>query len=248
MANPTPPESVATSTASKSSTPNRNTASNAQISPKPAAGAVSNPHKVPPRACYLSTHVKIEVGSKKKIYVIHKDLLRFYSDYFRGAFSGSFKEAIEGKVSLPEEREAVFDIFTQFLYSRLLADDRDEKISWATLVDVWLFGDKYLVPSLQNSAMDSLIKKIEVDHSVPTHQIKKIWEKTLPSSPLRRYLLEHTAYRLSASSFQMFENHWTREALVELVKTFFDKEDTKKYVFPAREKCYYHIHKEGEKC
>lgn len=172
----------------------------------------------------------------------------FYSDYFRGAFNGSFKEAIEGQVSLPEEREDMFDIFTQFLYSRVLADDRDEKISFDTLVDIWLFGDKYLVPSLQNSAMDSLGKRVEAEHLIPTSQIENFWEKTLPSSPLRKYILERTAYKMNASCFQMYENKWTREALVDLVKTLFDKEDTRKYVFPPREKCYYHIHKEGEKC
>lgn len=45
----------------------------------------------------------VEVGPDKTAFKIHKDLLVFYSDYFRGAFNGSFQEAVEGKLSLPDE-------------------------------------------------------------------------------------------------------------------------------------------------
>ncbi|KAI4746328.1 hypothetical protein E4T50_03350 [Aureobasidium sp. EXF-12298] len=214
----------------------------------PAAGAVSSVHKIPPRACFTSTYVTIEVGPKKKTYVIHKELLIFYSDYFRGAFNGSFKEATEGKICLHNESEDVFDVFNKFLYSRLIADDKNEKFSWDKLVDIWLFGDKYIIPSLQNVAMDTIINKVNSDRVIPTNQISKIWEQTLPSSALRKYILERSTYKLSAAEFLKHEDYWTREALLGLIETHFNRDVIEKLTFPARPKCYFHVHKEGEEC
>jgi hypothetical protein len=124
--------------------------------------------------CYRSTYVTIEVGPEKKVYVMHKDLLVFYSDYFRAAFNGTFKEATEGKISLPDEREDVFDIFNHFIYSRRIADQTDDELSWDQLIGVWLFGDKYIVPSLQNVVMDAFIARTEARKATPVSHISSI--------------------------------------------------------------------------
>lgn len=110
-------------------------------------------------------------------------------------------------------------------------------------------GDKYMIPSLQNSAMDAFKQKAESEHTIPTSQISRVWEKTLSSSPIRRYVLERTVDKLSVADFRKYESHWSREALLELVETYVNnKEDNKKRGRPARGKCYCHIHKEGEEC
>lgn len=67
---------------------------------------------------YFQGVVTIEVGPEKKAFIIHKDLLCFYSDYFRAAFNGSFKEAIDGKLSLPNEKAELFDIVNYFVYTK----------------------------------------------------------------------------------------------------------------------------------
>lgn len=188
------------------------------------------------------------MGPNNKAYTIHKDLLTFYSDYFHAAFDGSFKEATEGKISLHDGSEDVFDIVNQLLYSRLLADGEGSKLSWDKLVRLWLFGDKYIIPFLQNSTMDALIKKNNTERRVPTSHVEKIWEKTLPSSPLRKFILDRTVYKMKFASFKDYEHHWTREALVDLIEAYTLKEDTEVLDLPVRDKCYYHIHKEGEEC
>lgn len=58
------------------------------------------------------------VGKKKKAYTLHKDLLCFYSDYFRAAFNGSFKEAAERKLELPNVEEHIFEGAQLWLYTR----------------------------------------------------------------------------------------------------------------------------------
>lgn len=53
----------------------------------------------------------IIVGKEKKAYNLHKDLLCFYSDYFRAALNGNFKEAAEGKLELPNVTISIFEAF-----------------------------------------------------------------------------------------------------------------------------------------
>jgi len=177
--------------------------------------------------------------------VVHKDLLTFYSDYFRAAFNGSFKEATENKIALHDECEDVFEIFSQFIYSRRLSDEEDQGLSFELLKRVWLFGDKYVVPSLQNVIMNALAEKSAKENSVPTAEIKDIWAKTLRSSPLRKWVLDEVVSTMKVAEFRVLKNQWPREALFDLLEVY---EGFKKSKGPKRGKCHFHIHKEGEKC
>lgn len=51
---------------------------------------------------------------------MHLDLLCFYSDYFRAAFQGSFKEASERKMELLGVTKDVFERLQVWLYTRRL--------------------------------------------------------------------------------------------------------------------------------
>ncbi|KAI5257060.1 hypothetical protein E4T42_01325 [Aureobasidium subglaciale] len=85
--------------------------------------------------------VTIEVGPNEQVFSIHKDLLSFYSDYFRGAFENGFKEAVEGKMSLLDEDPETFYIFNTFVYTRGLRNAQGlegSKLSFSTLIDLWL--------------------------------------------------------------------------------------------------------------
>ncbi|KAG9958544.1 hypothetical protein KCU61_g8214, partial [Aureobasidium melanogenum] len=232
-----------------------------QTSQQPVSRAVTTLSKKPPGACY-QTLVTIEVGSEKKKFVIHKDILTFYSDFFRGAFNGSFMEATEGKLSLPDVEVEIFDIFNQFLYTGCLADGQGHALRSIRLIKLWLFGDRFIVPCLQNSAIDALGKRFSIKHSLPTSFTKLVWENTLPSAPLRKYMLDtvvHTAdVEVILSSGH--EEYWTHEALVDLAKALYNEQvvgdieyaeqdpDSDFPTMPKRDKCYYHVHAEGEKC
>ncbi|KAH0378260.1 hypothetical protein KCU92_g8812, partial [Aureobasidium melanogenum] len=225
-----------------------------QTSQQPVSSAVTTLSKRPPGACY-QTLVTIEVGSEKKKFVIHKDLLTFYSDFFRGAFNGSFIEAAEGKLSLPDVEVPIFDIFNQFLYTGRLADGEGHTLRSNTLIKLWLFGDRFIVPCLQNSAIDALDKKFHMTHSLPTRFNKLIWENTLPSALLRKYMLDIVVYMADVEVILSSgnEEYWTHEALVDLAKALFNKQvvgdvDNDYPTMPKRDRCYYHVHAEGEKC
>lgn len=148
----------------------------------------------------------------------------------------------------------VFSIVNQFIYTRELSDDTDHDLDWGLLFRTWLFGDKYLMPALQNRVMDTLIEKVTVTNSVPTPELKFIYKNTLPGSPLRNFLVDLAAYTFDLVSVMTSDEskRWPHEALLDLVKIVAarDKEDIGMRDLPEVNmgRCYYHIHVEGEDC
>ncbi|KXS94365.1 hypothetical protein AC578_2524 [Pseudocercospora eumusae] len=68
--------------------------------------------------------IAIQVGQAHrttKVYEIHRDLLKFYSGYFRTAIKnaegGKFTEGIEGMIHLPDEDITVFDDFRRWFFA-----------------------------------------------------------------------------------------------------------------------------------
>ncbi|THY39224.1 hypothetical protein D6C97_10372 [Aureobasidium pullulans] len=242
----TPP----TKPSSSSTTPTTKT-------PSAVTKAVSVTSKAPPNNCFRGI-VVVEVGPEKQAFSIHKDLLCFYSDYFRGAFDSSFKEAAEGKLSLPTEDPAIFDIFNGFIYTRQLRDATDVKgpnLSFITLVALWIFGDKYIVPALQNKAIDAFKERSDKLRSIPWQlHLRTIYDNTLHGSPLRRIITDMMAYEITVSEKprDKIMEVYPLEALVDLAFTLSDKskEDVGHFRLPAakKAKCYYHVHNEGKSC
>ncbi|KAG9703805.1 hypothetical protein KCU86_g5905, partial [Aureobasidium melanogenum] len=157
--------------------------------------AMSVEAKTPPNNCFRGI-VTVEVGPQKQAFSVHKDLLCYYSDYFRGAFEGSFKEAVDGKMWLEKEDPEIFDIFNAFLYNRRLQDANGlvgPGLSFTTLVDLWIFGDQFVVPLLQNLAIDSFQQKSDTEYTIPwKSHIRKIYDNTLHGAPLRRIMIDMT--------------------------------------------------------
>jgi hypothetical protein len=147
----------------------------------------------------------------------------------------------------------VFTVVIQFIYTRQLSDKLDADLDWEMLVRAWLFGDKDLVPSLQNRVMSALIEKNTKTKTLPTSHLKFIYDNTITGSPLRKIMVDLAAYRSDVSGMMGFEGgkRWPHEALVDLVKALAQKkEGTSKIILPeaSRGKCQYHVHAAGENC
>jgi hypothetical protein len=146
----------------------------------------------------------------------------------------------------------MMNIFNEFLYTGRLFEGDVLAVRWIDLVAVWVFGDKYLVPALQNSAMDMFIKKMHTRKCIPMRAIPAIWESTLASSPLRKLMLDILAYKPDIEAVLACGDRmqvWTEESLKDLVRAVHGRETTDgEYKFPRRGNCHYHIHNEGEKC
>jgi hypothetical protein len=187
-------------------------------------------------------------------FLIHKDIIIFYSEYFRGAFNGNFSEAVERKISLADERVDVFSIVNQFIYTRQLSGGVDSHLDAEVLIRAWIFGDRYLMPSLQNKAMTAIMKKHTESGFTPIYQTKLIYANTLSGSPLRRFITDLVAYRCDVGSLMDSHGsqHWPHEALVDLLKVMGAKkmEEFGRFVLPETNKgrCYYHVHANGGNC
>ncbi|KAH0372207.1 hypothetical protein KCU65_g1356, partial [Aureobasidium melanogenum] len=219
--------------------------------------AMSVEAKTPPNNCFRGI-VTVEVGPQKQAFSMHKDLLCYYSDYFRGAFEGSFKEAVDGKIWFEKEDPAIFDIFNAFLYNRKLQNADGlvgPDLTFATLVDLWIFGDQFVVPLLQNLAIDSFQERSDKQRCVPwVAQIRKIYDNTLHGAPLRRIMIDMTAFETHIGRRPREEvvESWPVEALVDLAFELSLKtsEEVKSLKMPEykKVKCYYHVHNQGEEC
>ncbi|CAD0110786.1 unnamed protein product [Aureobasidium uvarum] len=221
--------------------------------PRTLSKAVSIPSQRPSNE-HFDTVVTIEVGPEKKVFVVHKELLCFYSDYFRAPFDGSFKEAIEGKLTLPDENIDTFYLFDGFLYTNQLRNQErasGSNIRCYNLSRLWVFGDKYLVPALQNMAMDCLVERLHIVKkrlgSEPTMSF--IYDNTVHDSPLRRMAIDWQVYGICVTDREQLCS-WPREAVVDLAMAQSTKE-TMHYAgkqLPESGKCHYHLHAEGEFC
>ncbi|KAH0363124.1 hypothetical protein KCU65_g7599, partial [Aureobasidium melanogenum] len=222
----------------------------------PSTGAVSTPDQTPSSKQFRGKLVTIIVGSSKESFSIHKDLLVFYSDYFRAAFNGSFTEATEGRIELRDVELEVFQNFHSWLYTRKLLVDKihshnDESMSWGQLFDLWIFGDRFQVPLLQNCVMDEIIGRGD---EISLKFIKVAYENTVAGSPLRRIMIEFLAYHtnLEGGDYGIMRakdrKHLTVEMLQDLVVELNTARKNKvRYgKTPKRDKCFFHIHGKAE--
>lgn len=76
--------------------------------------------------------VIIYVGPERKRYLVHKALLTKESDYFDRALNGSFKEAEDQAIDLPEETPAAVDLLVGWLYQDKIPTVRSAAGPFAT--------------------------------------------------------------------------------------------------------------------
>ncbi|KER00148.1 hypothetical protein AUEXF2481DRAFT_24501 [Aureobasidium subglaciale EXF-2481] len=207
-----------------------------------AARAISTSNKLPSRKHYKNT-VTIVVGPEKEPYTLHKELLCFYSDFFRAAFQGSFKEATEGRIELLDVQ-----------HESSTADPSLPRHT--TLANLWVFGDQYQIPLLQNCAIDAIIKKTELSKTFYIGIVKIAYQNTLENSRLRKLAIEicvfdmtHIGHEQSIFGDDQMDN-WSKEALVDFARAISKawEDESPWRTLPVHDKCFYHVHSEGEHC
>jgi len=195
--------------------------------------------------------VTLIVGKEKKAYNLHKDLLCFYSDYFRAAFNGSFKEAADRKLELPNVEISLFDKFQVWLYTRDLQEPTGPGGGFHFLVDMWILGDQHQIPLLQNQVMDEIFAKLAQSNSFTVNVVPKAYAKTVAGSPLRKAVIEIVGWNLNLDGWSPATSDWTIECLGDLVQAINQARMSKKVTypdFPKRDKCFFHVHGKDEHC
>ncbi|KAF4538908.1 Btb poz domain containing protein [Lasiodiplodia theobromae] len=100
------------------------------------------------------TLVTLKVGSEAKRFLIHKDVLSKQSPYFRAALEeGRWKESQDNVVELDETEPKIFeDFLVEWLYTGKL----DEDLAELTLIEGYIFADRYDFPRLRFDVIASI--------------------------------------------------------------------------------------------
>ena len=99
--------------------------------------------------------VDIFVGPKRKIFRVHEALLCDRSDYFKATFQGPFTEATAKELYLPEDNDASFQIFVNWLYGgdqHVGPPQTDDELE--AVFGLLALAEKVLVEHLRNLATD----------------------------------------------------------------------------------------------
>ena len=144
----------------------------------------------------------IFVGPSAKRYDLHKTVLRNVGGFFQAAFNGTsgFCEATTNTITLDNEDTSVFDRFVVYVYKGDFRFDgeAEKEISWKSLIDLYSFGERRLIPEMQNKVIQLFAAKIDWDPDVvvPTQILHYLYQNTMDGSPLRSMAVDAYAWNL----------------------------------------------------
>ncbi|KAF6240312.1 hypothetical protein HO173_001923 [Letharia columbiana] len=144
--------------------------------------------------------VLIKVGPGKQVFHIHKKLLCDNSTYFHAAINGSFKEAKDQSIEMPEDDPGVFRHFQYWTYTGNIVPEAQgaqeaKTIQWNILTSLYAFAEARDIPLLQNATIDLAILRLQAEHRMPVELLLDIYENTSENSRLRILFVDFAAHR-----------------------------------------------------
>jgi hypothetical protein len=151
------------------------------------------------------------VGKDQKRFVVHEQLLTHYSEFFRAALTGRFKEVEDKVVKLEDTRPRVFECFVHWLYHQRFpdaskGDDKELVQDWGTtnedsilttnLIEMYVLGDQRVMAQLQREALDDLYHHLMwTNASTPNDvQVRYAFKYLRSDDPLCRLLVDLSFY------------------------------------------------------
>lgn len=140
--------------------------------------------------------VNVYVGSKRKKFHLHKDLVCDRSSFFKKALAGGFKEQEERAVYLPEDDVGAFVLFVQWIYG-VPPRDSTTPAMITSLFALYVLAEKFCIELLKNLSMD-MIRTIWSDTActLSATTIGYVYDNTPETSPMRRFIVNHSLYSL----------------------------------------------------
>ena len=104
-------------------------------------------------------------------------------------------EAKDQVLSLPDEDPVMFQHFELWVYtgSFLAKEETEADVSWASLVDLYIFGELCDIPDLQNAAIDVLIDKQSSENVLRIEFLCLVYSTTPEGCSLRRLFVDWMA-------------------------------------------------------
>jgi hypothetical protein len=117
--------------------------------------------------CSYTSFVRVVVGqgSKQQNFVVHEPVLMNRSLFFKKALSGTWTEAKERLVNLPEDDPSIFQIYVHLLYTNHIAVVSDKKTPHGEngvqerleLAKLYMLADKLQDVDTKNKALATFI-------------------------------------------------------------------------------------------
>ena len=78
-------------------------------------------------------------------FVIHKDFICYYSPFFAVSFNGNSEEGRTQMMKLCDVDPALFAIVVNWIYCKVVRDDKDEKSDVLACSKIKILGDRFLI-------------------------------------------------------------------------------------------------------
>lgn len=172
--------------------------------------------------------------------------MRANSAFFEAALGRNWKEAADRVVRLPEEDEAQFHIFVQWVYRGLYRRWQDgARFSVHDLAHLYTMGSRLQEHDFQDAVIDFILYKWETVRMKPKNDtIHYVFQNTPSNDLLRRLLIDVCARCTTLAPFETNASNPIAEFYYELAKAAIvgikgSKEDV---IVDARQNCSYHQH------
>ncbi|TVY53584.1 hypothetical protein LCER1_G007375 [Lachnellula cervina] len=182
----------------------------------------------------VKVNVSFEEDDKRQEFLVYKEFICYYSPFFNAAFNGSFEEGATQSIDIVDVHRKVFGLFVNWIYTQNVVPEQDDASnapSSTTLIELWLLGDRFLIPRLQNEVL-AVLDQRRIKRRINSATYDRVYDNTVQGSPLRRYLAQTTATSFSLKTaiphgydrfppellFDMFDFLRTRTGPARIVK------------------------------
>ncbi|KAK5121621.1 hypothetical protein LTR85_004793 [Meristemomyces frigidus] len=210
--------------------------------------------------------VDISVGSERKHWSLHRNLLCHHSSYFETEFQGhevpkGGNKVGDNTLELPDDDPIGFELLVKWLYQGQLEDmsqESDEKkYDYAVACHkLYMLCDKFDMITLKNLAMDQYRRGLNEAQLVPdADEINEIYRASPASSPFRKLMIKIAARQImdpavekDAESYRnCFEDN--ADFAVEMVNAIRFMSGGMLFDDPTENsQCEYHDHRDGSQC
>jgi hypothetical protein len=136
---------------------------------------------------------------------VPQDVLCACSTFFTKALKEDrFLEGAAKLITLPEETARVFEAFVAFAYEGLLSFSKDSLSSaesraeaFQYVLEIWNFGEKYMLPHLQDAATTSACVFLDYDDIPFTVLVQCFDAAATETCPFRTIIADSAVYRMS---------------------------------------------------
>ncbi|KAA8564553.1 hypothetical protein EYC84_011473 [Monilinia fructicola] len=133
----------------------------------------------------FSEVVKLLVGTHRKIFLVHKDMICAASPFFEAGFKPQWQKSGECIMELPEDDPTYFAPLLYWVYNNKVVHVH-ETMTVEALSRVYCLAEKYQMPRLQNDLIDAMVYEVVARNQyICISGLNEIFRNSLPGSKLR---------------------------------------------------------------